>query len=163
MTANTCSISVTSNGVTTASPNASVALPTVSLGALTNAATKTSAAGTFFNIALSGCSTTADIAGNAPASVGVYFEAGPNVDTLTGGLINAAGTSNVEVNLYLASKTLAVTTQVTPGSSVAQAPVVTLPGTGTQYFYAGYSTAGAAGPAIAGTVSTSVTYSLVYL
>ncbi len=165
VTANTCTISVTSNGVTTASPNATVALPTVSTGALTNAATKTTAAGTFFNIALTGCTAVADIGGNtAPASVGVYFEAGPNVDTLTGGLINAAGTSNVEVNLYLASKAAVVTTQVTPGSSVAQAPVITLPGTGTQYFYAGYSTAASGGAAAtAGSVSTSVTYSLVYL
>lgn len=177
VTANTCAITVTSNGVTSSgagSATATVALPTVSTAALTNAAAsgsvaaKTTAAGTFFNITLSGCTATADIGGTAaPASVGVYFEAGPNVDTLTGGLINpiVTGSSNVEVYLYLASKAAIVTSQVTPGSSVVQATPIALTGGatgGTQYFYAGYSTA-ANGAASAGSVNTSVTYSLVYL
>jgi len=169
VTANTCTVAITSNGTTTSAVDATVALPTVSVAALSTTAStggtsRTTAAGTFFNVALTGCGTTADIGGTAaPASVGVYFEAGPNVDTLTGGLINSGGTSNVEVNLYVASKAAVVTTKITPGSSVGQAPVITLPGTGTQYFYAGYSTAGAAAAATAGSVSTSVTYSLVYL
>jgi major type 1 subunit fimbrin (pilin) len=174
VTANTCTISVTSNGVTTNSANATVALPTVSTSALDSTATKTTAAGTFFNITLTGCTAVKDLTapapnGNAPVSVGVFFEAGPNVDTLTGGLINstAAGSSNVEVNLYLASKSAVVGTQIIPGSSATanQATAITPPttGTGTQYFYAGYSTTGAAAAgATAGAVNTSVTYSLVY-
>jgi|SRR5579872_4472392 len=163
VTANTCTVSVNASGA-----NATVALPTVSTSALTNAAAKTTAAGTFFNMAVSACTATpiADIGGTAPTTVAIYFEAGPNVDEVTGGLINTVSGSNVEVNLYNASAASIVGTQIKPGTQTHQ-PLAQAIGTGgTQWFYAGYSTAGTNGlagaAATAGAVSTSITYSLVY-
>jgi major type 1 subunit fimbrin (pilin) len=163
ITANTCTVSVNSSGA-----NATVALPTVSTAALTNAASKTTAAGTFFSMGVSACTATpvADIGGVAPTTVAIYFEAGPNVDEVTGGLINTVTGSNVEVNLYNASAASIVGTQIKPGTQTNQ-PLAQAIGTGgTQWFYAGYSTAGTNGlagaAATAGAVSTSITYSLVY-
>ena len=153
VTASTCTVSVNGSGA-----SATVTLPTVSAAALAGGAGQTTAAGTFFNVALSGCTA------GPPNNVGIYFEAGPNVDATTYGLINTAVGSNVEVNLYLASGATVVGTQITPGSATTQpTPVLIsgLPTGGTQSFYAGYSTA-AHGAATAGAVSTSVTYSLVY-
>ncbi len=163
VTANTCTVSVNASGA-----NATVALPTVSTSALTNVATKTTAAGTFFNMAVSACTATPllDIAGAAPTTVKIYFEAGPNVDEVTGGLINTVVGSNVEVNLYNASAASIVGTQIKPGTPTAQPLTQAIGVGGTQWFYAGYSTAGTNGlagaAATAGAVSTSITYSLVY-
>jgi major type 1 subunit fimbrin (pilin) len=171
VTANTCSISVNSGAATaTGGPaDATVALPTVSTAALTNAvasgatAAKTTAAGTFFSMTVSACTATPlnDFGGGAPTTVAIYFEAGPNVDALTGGLINAAG-SNVEVNLYNASGASIVGTQIMPGTSTDQPIAQAMGSAGKQWFYAGYSTAGHNIAATAGAVSTSVTYSMVY-
>jgi major type 1 subunit fimbrin (pilin) len=163
VTANTCTVSVNASGA-----NATVALPTVSTSALNNTTAKTTAAGTFFNMAVTACTATpvADIAGVAPTTVAIYFEAGPNVDEVTGGLINTVTGSNVEVNLYNASAASIVGTQIKPGTQTNQ-PLAQAIGTGgTQWFYAGYSTAGTNGlagaAATAGAVSTSITYSLIY-
>lgn len=177
VTANTCTVVV--NGTTA---DATVALPTVSTAALTNAAAsgataaKTTAGGTFFNMTVSGCASAVNDFGasQTPTTVQIYFEAGPNVDVITGGLINTLGSpsthSNVEVNLYNASSASIVTTQIMPGTNTGQPAtqlLATLASTpGKQYFYAGYSTAGTNGLAgalaTAGAVSTSVTYSLIY-
>jgi major type 1 subunit fimbrin (pilin) len=175
VTATTCTVVV--NGTTTAA-DATVALPTVSLAALTNAAAapptaaKTTAAGTFFSMTVSACPAlgTNDYGAGAPTLVQIYFEAGPNVDVITGGLINAVAGSNVEVNLYNASSASIITSQIKPGTNTGQPGTQTLAAVnaaaGTQYFYAGYSTAGTNGlagaAATAGAVSTSVTYSLIY-
>jgi major type 1 subunit fimbrin (pilin) len=161
VTANSCTLKV--NGVTGAS--ATVALPTVDTAALTSVSPRTTAAGTFFSIDVSACSAVADIGGTtAPASVQIYFEAGPNVDEATGGLINkAAGGSNVEVNLFNATSATVVGPQIFPGTTTGQPAVQPVGSVGTQWFYAQYSTAGAAAAATAGAVSTSITYSLVYL
>jgi len=164
VTANSCTVSVNASGA-----NATVALPTVSTAALDNTATKTTAAGTFFSMAVSSCtaSPVADIGGVAPTTVAVYFEAGPNVDSITGGLINTAVSgSNVEVRLYNAAAASVDGTQIKPGTQTNQ-PLTQAIGTGgTQWFYVGYSTAGTNGlagaAATAGAVSTSITYSLVY-
>jgi major type 1 subunit fimbrin (pilin) len=166
VTASTCTVKV--NGAGTG--DGSVALPNVDTSALTNAAAKTNAAGTFFNIGLSSCTAATDIlpGPTAPTHVRIYFEAGPNVDQATGGLINANGTSNVEVNLYNASNASVVGTQILPGTATNTTanPLISGLTTATnvmQYFYAGYSTAANGGQAAtAGSVSTSVTYSLVY-
>jgi major type 1 subunit fimbrin (pilin) len=160
VTASTCGIQV--NGAGTG--DGTVALPTVSTAALTNAGQRTVAAGTFFSIALSGCTAVADIGvgPSAPTTVQIYFEAGPNVNALTGGLINTVVGSNVEVNLYNASQASIVGTQIRPGSTTNRPAAQTIGAEGTQWFYAGYSTAGAAAAATVGAVSTSVTYSLVY-
>ena len=162
ITANTCTVQVNSAGT----GDGTVALPTVDMAALTNAAGKTTAAGTFFSIDLSACTipVVADTTVTA-TNVKIYFEAGPNVNPVTGGLINTvtvAG-SNVEVNLYNASSAgTIVGTQILPGTGTQPANQAIIADPALQWFYAGYSTAGAAGAATAGAVSTSVTYSLVY-
>lgn len=160
VTANSCTLKV--NGVTGAT--ATVALPTVDTAALSNVSPRTTAAGTFFSIDVSACTAVTDIGGTAaPTTVQIYFEAGPNVDEATGGLINTAvGGSNVEVNLYNASGASVVGTQIKPGTPTGQPTAQTATATGTQWFYAGYSTAGAAAAATAGAVNTSITYSLIY-
>jgi major type 1 subunit fimbrin (pilin) len=175
VTANTCTVSVNSgiSGATGGAADATVVLPIVSTAALTGAAqvagppvtaAKTTAAGTFFSMTLSACvATHADIGGVVPTYVNIYFEAGPNVDVLTGGLINS-GASNVEVNLYNASAAAVVGSQIMPGTTTGQNPHGSgmAAGTGgTQYYYAGYATAPTVA-ALPGAVSTSVTYSLVY-
>ena len=159
VTGSSCTINV--NG--SASTTTTVALPTVDTAALTDVAPRSTAGGTFFNMVLSGCAAVDDYgAGAAPTNVQIYFEAGPNVDESTGGLINgAASGSNVEVKLYNASEATVVGTQITPGKATVQPPVQTIAGAGTQWFYAGYSTEDN-GAATAGAVSTSITYSLIY-
>jgi len=153
--ASTCVVSVNGQGAST-----TVTLPNVDQASLTSAASKTTAAGTFFNIAVTGCT--------GSGNVQVYFEAGPNVDEATGGLINTAGGgSNVEVNLYNASGSTVVGTQIMPGTTTNQPSIFTqAEGAGntgvTQWIYAGYSTAGVNGAASVGAVSTTVTYSLIY-
>jgi major type 1 subunit fimbrin (pilin) len=163
VTASTCTLSV--NGG--ANGTATVALPTVDTAALSGTGVGTAAAGTFFSVAVGTCTGVADIGTGTPAApthVAIYFEAGPNVDEATGGLINTvtvAG-SNVEVNLYNASGSTIVGTQIQPGTPTHQPAPLTIAAGGTQWFYAGYSTSGAAAAATPGAVSTSITYSLVY-
>src|SRR5262245_49595623 len=162
VTGSSCTINVNGSGAR----DTSIALPTVDTAALTDVGARTTAGGTFFNIVLSACSGVDDDgggAGTAPTNVQIYFEAGPNVDQTTGGLINTVGAnySNVEVKLYNASEATVVGTQITPGKATVQPPVQTIAGAGTQWFYAAYSTQ-ANGAATAGLVSTSVTYSLIY-
>ena len=130
--------------------NGAVALPVVDVAALGSvSAPQDSAGGTFFQIGVSGCS---------PAGVAVFFEAGPNVDPATHGLINA-GPSNVEVRLYAATGDSEVGSQIKPGTADDGQSVA---GEGTWFFYAGYALASGS-VARAGTVNTAVTYSLVYL
>jgi major type 1 subunit fimbrin (pilin) len=165
VTGSSCTINV--NGTNAA--DATVALPTVDTAALTDVAPRSTAGGTFFYMTLSGCTGLDDYGlGAAPTNVQIYFEAGPNVDENTGGLINTigpggsnAGGSNVEVMLYNASEASIVGSQITPGKATVQPPVQTIAGAGQQWFYAGYSTA-RNGAASAGAVTTSVTYSLIY-
>ena len=165
VTASTCTIRV--NGGSNAG-TATVTLPTVDTAALTGSSPKTTAAGTFFSIGVSGCVAQADIGIGTPAApthVAIYFEAGPTVDQATGALINTTGSgySNVEVKLYNASGSTVVGTQIMPGTGTNQPTNLTIASGGTQWFYAGYSTTGAAASgATAGAVSTQVTYSLVY-
>ena len=162
VTASTCTLSI--NGGSNAG-TATVALPTVDRAALTGTGAGTTAAGTFFSVGVTGCSGVADIGSGtpvAPTSVAIYFEAGPNVDEATGGLINTVAGSNVEVNLYNASGSTVVGSQIQPGTPTHQPAALTIAAGGTQWFYAGYSTAGAGIAATAGAVSTSITYSLVY-
>ena len=161
VTASTCTLSI--NGGTNAG-TATVALPTVDRAALTGTGAGTTAAGTFFSVGVTNCTGVADIGSPTPAaptSVAIYFEAGPNVDEATGGLINAVSGSNVEVNLYNASGSTIVGTQIQPGTPTHQPTALTIASGGTQWFYAGYATVAAAA-ATAGAVSTSITYSLVY-
>ena len=163
VTASTCDIQIDGAGT----GDGTVSLPTVDTASLSNGAARTTAAGTFFSVGLSDCAAVADIGSGpavAPTTVQIYFEAGPNVDQVTGGLINTVAGSNVEVNLYNASAATIVGTQIKPGTNTNQ-PVAQTIGAliGTQWFYAGYSTAANGGQAAtAGAVSTSITYSLIY-
>ncbi|HXC58911.1 MAG TPA: fimbrial protein [Steroidobacteraceae bacterium] len=146
VTENTCMVRVNGAG----SGDGAVALPVVDADALSIArARKSPAAGTYFNISVSQCT--------ANRTVAAYFEAGPNVDAATHALINT-GTSNVEVKLYEASSPGMVGSPISPGTTAATQAAV---GAGAWHFYAGYSLAD--GEARPGTVSTSITYSLVYL
>jgi major type 1 subunit fimbrin (pilin) len=162
VTASTCTIKINGTG----SGDGTVALPTVDTAALTNGAARTTAGGTFFSVGLSACTAATDIGStpSAPTTVQIYFEAGPNVDEVTGGLINTVTGSNVEVNLYNASAAAIVGSQIKPGTNTNQPVAQTLGSLiGTQWFYAGYSTAASGGVAAsAGAVSTSITYSLIY-
>ena len=138
-------------------------MPVVDTAALDNAsAPRDGAAGTFFDMTLSGCiADHADLAGAQPTQVAIYFEAGPNVDPATNALINA-GTSNVQVKLYQASGTNVVGSQITPGTAgVGQPASQSMAAAGTQYFYAGYALTDGV-QAKAGSVSTTVTYTLIY-
>ena len=146
VTENSCMVRVNGAG----SGDGAVALPVVDADALSVArARKSPAAGTYFNISVSQCT--------ANRALAAYFEAGPNVDPTTHSLINT-GTSNVAVKLYEASSPGMVGSPISPGTAGTTQAVV---GAGTWHFYAGYSLAD--GEARAGTVSTSITYSLVYL
>lgn len=161
VTASSCTIKINNAGT----GNGTVALPTVDTAALTNGAARTTAAGTFFSVGLSACSAATDLGAgpSAPTTVQIYFEAGPNVDQATGGLINTVAGSNVEVNLYNASNASIIGTQIKPGTNTNQPVAQTIGAEGTQWFYAGYSTAANGGQAAtAGAVSTSITYSLIY-
>lgn len=158
VTGSSCTISVNGGGA-----DATIALPTVDTAALDNSAGKTEAGGTFFNIALSDCNAEDDFGGAEPTNVRIYFEAGENVDENTGGLINLAPSgSNVEVKLYNASQGTVVGTQITPGKSTVQAPLQAIGDDVTHWFFAVYSTQ-RNGAASAGAVSTSITYSVIYL
>ncbi len=110
VTASSCTIKINGTGT----GDGTVALPTVDTAALTNGAARTTAAGTFFSVGLSACTAATDIGATpvAPTTVQIYFEAGPNVDHVTGGLINTVAGSNVEVNIYNASAASIVGTQV---------------------------------------------------
>src|SRR6478736_9229179 len=145
VTASTCTLKI--NGAGTG--DGTVALPTVDTAALTNGAARTTAAGTFFSVGLSSCNAAADIGAPAaaPTTVQIYFEAGPNVDEVTGGLINTVAGSNVEVNLYNASAATIVGTQIKPGTNTNQPVSQAIGAAGTQWFYAGYSTAANGGNA----------------
>lgn len=158
VTGNSCSVQV--NGV---GSDGTVALPVVDTTALDDSSpARNTAAGTFFEITLNSCiASHADLSGAPPTRVALYFEAGPNVDQSTHGLINA-GTSNVEVKLYQASESHVVGSQIAPGTSGAGQPdSQAVTAASTQYFYAGYWLARGV-KATAGTVNTSVTYSLIY-
>lgn len=158
VTSNTCTIAV--NGGTA---NATVALPTVRAGQL--AASGDVAGATYFTIALSSCTLSAAASGDTPAVVGVtsartFFEAGPTVSTTTKNLLNstAAGSAaNVEVQLLNQSGTAILVGDT--GQRSAAATTVT-DGAATMTYAARYR---ATGVSTAGTVNTSVTYSIDYL
>lgn len=145
ITGNSCTVRVNGEGT----GDGAVALPVVDTAALgPDGAPNT--AGTFFDISVSNCA-------NPATRIVAYFEAGPTVDPLTHELISS-GTSNVGVRIYEASEATVVGAQVTPGvTTTTQA----LTGSGTWHFYAGYSSQ--TDEPRAGTVITSITYSLVYL
>lgn len=145
----TCSI----NGVTSGSPaDIAVTLPPVPAGALTStgetAGTTTAGA---IQMQLTGCS------GTATKAI-ANFENGTTVDQTTGNLINSGSAGNVQVQLLNTNMNpINVTTnsnnQLTTNGDAILGGAATL-----KYFARYYAT----GKATAGTVNTSVQYTMQY-
>lgn len=139
--ANTCTI-VGTNG-----KDVTVTLPTVSTTALTAAGQVAGA--TPFQLALSNCTGTTAM---------THFELGSTINQADGNLINSGTAQNVEVQV-LNDQFQPINLATNAGSQT-----VTLTGTagsmsGTMKYYAQYLATGAAG---AGTVASSVQYSMIY-
>ncbi|MBP0592726.1 type 1 fimbrial protein [Paraburkholderia sp. LEh10] len=148
----TCSI----NGVTTGSPaNVSATLPTVPTGSL-SAAGATAGTSNLGDIqfALTGCS------GAATKAV-ARFENGPTVDQSSGYLVNEASASpaqNVEVRL-LNAQMQPINVLTNTNNAVATNGATISGGAATLNYFAQYY---ATGKAQAGSVNTSVQYTMQY-
>ncbi|MET3928192.1 type 1 fimbrial protein [Lysobacter soli] len=137
VTGTTCTIA--NNG------NVTVTLPSVSTTSLT--ANGAVAGQKAFALNLSGCA--------ASTKATAYFEPGANIDPATGNLRNATGAgnaTNVQVQLYNSDLSA-----INLFSNNAKQ--VTIGTAGPMNFYAGYY---ATGQATAGTVATSVIYTMTY-
>lgn len=144
---NTCAVKI-NNGTA----DATVTLPTVSSSVL--AAAGQTAGATNFTMDLSGCST----GEGAATQVRAYFESGANVNAANGNLKNSAGTAtNVEVQLLNNTGTALKAGDNSQRSNPATALTA---GAASLVYAAQYYATGAAS---AGTVNTSVTYSIDYL
>ncbi|AXF21790.1 fimbrial protein [Burkholderia pyrrocinia] len=145
ITGQTCTISGDGGG-----KDFTVTLPTVSTSSLSTAGT--TAGRKPFRIALTNCSPNS---GNAS----VYFEPGTTVNAETGQLKNVTGTaSNVEVGLLNKDSS-----NIKLGAAQAQQNSQVVPisgGSATLDYFAQYVATG--GAATAGTVATSVLYSIAY-
>ncbi|RQT12205.1 fimbrial protein [Burkholderia contaminans] len=145
ITAQTCTISGDGGG-----KDFTVMLPTVSTSALSSSGT--TAGRKPFKIALSNCSPNS-------GNVSVYFEPGTTVNAATGQLRNATGSAtNVEVGLLNKDGS-----NIKLGAALAQqnSQIVAISGgAATLDYSAQYVATG--GAATAGTVGTSVLYSLAY-
>jgi len=143
----TGNVTTTACKVTTTSGNINVLLPTVSTAAL---ATNGAVAGqTPFTVALTTCP--------ANTTASVYFEPGPNVDTTTNQLKNNGTAGNVQVRLYNSDLDQVMLSSA-PGSQKSK--TVTGAGNLNLNYSAAYVAQG--GAATAGTVSTSVVFSMIY-
>ncbi|MDQ8024313.1 MAG: fimbrial protein, partial [Moraxellaceae bacterium] len=124
-----------------------VALPTVSTSALSTSGT---VAGTkAFQIGLTACTV-------GPATA--YFEAGPNIDTTTGRLKNNGTATNVQVQL-LNSAGNAINLAGASGSQNGTSITLVAGANNLNYSAQYYAT----GAATAGSVTTSVVYTMQYL
>ena len=147
--ASTCTITLTGASSSTAGTG-TITMPWVSLSLL---GTSGNVAGsTSFGIALAACATF-----TGKTTVNAFFESGAGVNGATGNLVNTGTSTNSAIELMVAS----TMTKIIPGSaSQAQPTAVSLAGgTGVLNYVAQYIATGAAG---AGTILSSVTYSLVY-
>lgn len=143
VTSSTCTVEL--NG---GSASGTVTLPTVSTSAL--GAAGDTAGSTPFTLDISGCTFS-----GGPTAVTAYFEAGANVDSTTGRLNNTGGATNVQLQLYLGSNYSA---KVAAGQS-NQNSAAALSADGQLRYGVEYYATDAAG---AGSVASTVTYSLVY-
>lgn len=146
ITDTTCSISV--NG---GAADATVVLPTVSASSLTAAGE--TAGNTPFSIALSGC------AGTALNTASAWFESGLNVDGTSGRLNNTGTATEVQVQLLNSGQDVIVAGGTPGGGTQNDVPVDITGGSGTLNYFAQYY---ATNQSTAGTVTTSVEYTLVY-
>ncbi len=140
--ATTCTVTAPSGG------NLGITLPTLATSLL-NASGKT-AGDTPFSITVGNCT--------AGVSFTPYFESGANIDPLTGRLNSTGGATFVQLEL-LNKGGLVIDLAGVPGAQhVAATPIVGPGGTG--YYAVRYYATGAA---TAGTVNSTVTYSMSYL
>ncbi|QRX83427.1 fimbrial protein [Glaciimonas sp. PAMC28666] len=147
ITAATCVVS--GNGAATGT--FTLTLPTVSTTAL-NVAGAT-AGHTLFNIALSACSTPSQL-------VHTYFEAASTADAVTGRLYNAASATATNVEVALMNKDRTAILVGFPDSTQNSNAITTVSNAGTMYYIAAYYANG--GASTAGTVASTVSYSVVY-
>lgn len=143
VTANTCTVKINDGAATN-----TVTLPTVTTGQL--AAAGDTAAPTEVRIGLSSCST-------AVSSARAFFEAGPNVTAATNNLKNNGTATNVEVQLLTPANSAI---KIGDTSQRSAAGVTLADGAAVMKYSAQYYATGASK---AGTVDTSVTYSIDYL
>jgi major type 1 subunit fimbrin (pilin) len=136
------------NGNGTGGSSFTVTLPTVNTSALASAGQV--AGNTQFTIGLTGC-------GATPLAVTTYFEPGTNTDVATGNLKNTGAAGNVELQLQNSDFSVINAAAASPNST---GTTTTAAGTGTMTYYVQYVAVG--GAATAGTVASSVTYSIVY-
>jgi major type 1 subunit fimbrin (pilin) len=146
ITAQTCTISGNGGG-----SSFTVTLPTVSTSSLTAAAQVAGA--TPFNIALTACSPNS-------GNVSTYFEAGATIDATTGFLKNTTGTAtNTEVNFLNTVDGTSIKLGA-PQASQNSAVVAIASGSANLPYIARYAAVG--GGSGAGSVQTTVTYSMSY-
>lgn len=146
LTASTCDVVV--DGQTA---NATVTLPTVGTNQLTAANMKAGKTG--FSMALNNCSGTLKTAST-------FFEAGPTVDLVTGHLKNATGTASlVDLELLDGSNNFAAI-KAGSGSQITSTSYVNVATSSATLPYAvQYNALGAS---TAGTVKSSIVYSVQY-
>ncbi|OPA86082.1 fimbrial protein [Pseudomonas fluorescens] len=147
LTAQTCTARV--NGSTTAV--STVALPRIATTSLATAGATGGA--TTFTIALTGCSTGA----NVIASAAAFFEAGPGVDPTTRNLRSTGTANNVQLQLLDSDGEIIQAGAATQVANTARTTVTA--GAATLPYSVRYV---ATGVPTAGTVVSSVTYSLNY-
>lgn len=140
VTTNTCTI--------TAPASFTVTLPTLSTAQLNAAGT--TAGNTGFSISVTACST------NLTGAT-MYFEAGANIDTVTGHLKNTGTATGVEIQFLNASGSVI---DLSKASGYQGATTATISTTAATLNYTARYVATAA--SAAGTVASTVTYSLVY-
>jgi type 1 fimbria pilin len=153
----TITVSAPACTVSSASKNISVTLPSVQASSL--ASSGQTAAATPFNIALTGCP-------SGVKTVTAYFNSSANIDTNTGNLINNGSAANVEVQLLNGNGSTTASAfspiVLTGAQATAQNSgqyAVNATGAATMNYYAQYIATGAAA---AGSVNTSVTFTIAY-
>ncbi|EPS4453548.1 fimbrial protein [Vibrio parahaemolyticus] len=142
----TCDVSVAGGGT-----DATITLPSVSAANLSNVGDV--AGRVEFDISLSNC------ANATAASAYAFFEAGANVDSTTGRLTNTGTASNVDLQLLDVANAYAPinignTAQNTDSSTTAINTGAAILNYGVEYY--------ATGAATAGSVGSSVTYTISY-
>jgi type 1 fimbria pilin len=150
------SLTAPSCTLTTASQSIAVKLPTVGISSLSTNGQTTGA--TAFSISITGCPTSV-------TKLTTYFYSAANVDTSSGNLLNNGSAANIEVQLLNGPGGSAAAYSVinlTGAQATAQnSSQYSLVGTGaTLNYYAQYIASG--GAAGAGTVNTSVTFTIAY-
>ncbi|PRC93352.1 fimbrial protein [Solimicrobium silvestre] len=135
--------------VAPASVTQTVALPQVSVTALTGAGT--TAGATAFNIGLAACT--------AGSKARIQFEAGPNVDPVTGNLKITSAAPATNVQIQLVNQAGGAINMATNVNQVTANDATLTAGVNTFYYTAQYISSATA---VAGSANTSVTWSIAY-